>query len=130
MNTDNIHAYSAPLWQRFTAPRHAGELSGAGVYRAEAGSVAARSLLRLDIRVEAARIVEARFKAYGCPSAIAVGEWLCEQIEGQGIDILRSPGCAAPAIREALEIAEDRAHCALMGEDALRALSKPLKMTP
>ena len=119
----NAFAYPDPVWQRFGEPRHAGDLPvGPGVYAAEAGSLASKSLLRLSLRLEQSRIVQARFKAYGCPSAIAVGQWLAERLEGEAVEALRSPGLAAPAIRQALEITEDRAHCALMGEDALKAL--------
>lgn len=128
MSAHNIHAYSEPVWQRFSAPRHAGGLAaGAGVHEAQAGSVAARSLLRLAVQMQAGAVVQARFKAYGCPSAIAVGEWLAEQLQGRSLESLRLSDFAAPVIRAALEIPEDRAHCALMGEDAVRALIAQLQ---
>ena len=124
----NAFAYPDPVWQRFGEPRHAGDIpAGPGVYVAEAGSVASKSLLRLSLRVEQGRIVQARFKAYGCPSAIAVGQWLAESLDGQAVETLRTPEFTAPSIRRVLEISEDRAHCALMGEDAVRELLKQLK---
>lgn len=122
----NVFGYAAPVWSRFATPRHAGELAGAGVIAAEAGSRSARALLRLTLRIGQGRILEARFRAYGCPSAIAVGEWLAERLNGQAVETLHSPDFNAPAIRQALEIAEDRAHCALLGEDVVRALLKQM----
>lgn len=116
---NNIFDYSPGVWSRFRQTPHAGRYveGEAGVVSSQAGSVAARSLLRLQVRREP---MQARFQAYGCPTAIAVGEWLCEQIETRGLAALA--GLKAPDIRQALEISEDRIHCALMGEDVLKAL--------
>lgn len=110
----NVFDYSPGVWTRFGQTPHAGRLTGP-LREAQAGSVAARSLLRLQVQDG-----KARFQAYGCPTAIAVGEWLCEQIEARGL--AAAGALRAPDIRQALEIPEDRIHCALMGEDVLRAL--------
>jgi NifU-like protein involved in Fe-S cluster formation len=121
--SQNVFGYPEPIWRRFRAPVHAGRIEpGARHFDVQAGSPAARSLLRLQLAIAEDGRRHARFLAYGCPSAIAVGEWLASEIE-------RLPPSAWPAIsaadiREVLEIPEDRAHCALMGEDALRALSQ------
>ena len=113
---DNVFDYGESVWSRFHQAAHAGRITGPGnLVRAEAGSVAARSLLR--IQVLPGPPLQARFQAYGCPTAIAVGEWLCEQLEVQGkMAMFRY---RAPEIRAALEIPEERIHCALMGEDVL-----------
>jgi len=122
---NNIFDYSPGVWSRFRQTPHAGRYAEdeVGVSGAQAGSVAARSLLRLQLK-RRPQGVSARFQAYGCPTAIAVGEWLCEQIEAQGLAALA--GLRAPDIRQALEISEDRIHCALMGEDVLQALVKQI----
>jgi len=126
----NVYGYAEPIWQRFRAPRHAGRLApGPRVVVAEAGSAAARSLLRLHAELDdAGQVSRARFQAYGCPTAIAVGEWLAERLE----DTPRAGWAAldAATIRELLEIAEDKAHCALMGEDVLRALLQTMSGRP
>jgi NifU-like protein involved in Fe-S cluster formation len=120
---NNVFDYPAGVWTRFRQTPHAGRFddSEPGVTSAQAGSVAVRSLLRLQVQHQAGR-VRARFQAYGCPTAIAVGEWLCEQIEARGLAALA--GLTAPDIRRALEMSEDRIHCALMGEDVLKALQR------
>lgn len=126
MSVENVHDYPAPVWRRFRQPAHAGRFADeAGVIRAEAGSPAARSVLRLELKLEGGRVAEARFMAYGCPTAIAVGDWLAERLldsaaaDWAGID--------AERIRGALEIPDDRVHCALMGEDVLRQLAKQIR---
>lgn len=115
----NVFAYAEPIWTRFSRPGHAGGWpDGDAVRSAQAGSRSAKFVLRLQINGG-----RARFKAYGCPTAIAVGEWLCEQIEHKGLESLRN--ISAEKIRTALEIGEDKSHCALLGEDAIKALLKP-----
>lgn len=121
----NVFDYSEGIWGRFRKTPHAGRFAEgeAGVVSAQAGSVAARSLLRLQVRRQQGRL-QARFQAYGCPTAIAVGEWLAEQLETRPAAALA--GLNVAQIRSALEISEDRLHCALMGEDAVKALLKQL----
>ncbi|HEY9546926.1 MAG TPA: iron-sulfur cluster assembly scaffold protein [Solimonas sp.] len=121
----NVHAYATPIWQRFREPRHAGRLTaGPSVFTAEAGSAAVRASLRLQVKMDGPRVGQARFQAYGCPSAIAVGEWLAEQLEQQSPSTWAAIDAAT--IRTVLEISEDKAHCALMGEDVLRALTQTM----
>lgn len=122
----NVHAYPAPIWRRFAEPAHGGLLRGADVLVAEAGSPAARALLRLSVRLQQGRVQAARFQAYGCPVAIAVGEWMAERLERSQPFVLPD----AAAIRAALEITEDKAHCALMGEDVVRALWQRMQSQP
>jgi NifU-like protein involved in Fe-S cluster formation len=119
----NVYGYPPPVWARFAAPRHAGRLAGPGVHSAEAGSPAAAARLRLQLRWEQGRVAECRFLARGCPVTLAVGEWLCERLAGASGAEMAAIG--APEIRQALEIPEDKAHCALMGEDVLRSLMIP-----
>lgn len=120
----NVYGYPPEVWRRFCACAHAGVLAGEGVIAAEAGSVAARSLLKISARVRNRAIAEARFQAYGCPTTVAVGDWLAERLQGQPVSTLQSGGFEAASIRQALEIGEAQTHCALMGVDLIRALSQ------
>ena len=115
----NPFGYAEPIWERFTHPRHVGEFTPGtpGVVSGEAGSKAARSVLRLELRFEGGRVADARFRAYGCPNSIAVGAWIAGWALGKGAAELA--GLRAADLRQALEIPDDRAHCALLGEDAL-----------
>lgn len=119
---ENPLRYPAPVWRRFRAPGHAGRFAPGmpGVASAQVKSQASRAVLELALCFAHGRVVEARFLAYGCPATIAVGDWLCEWSIGRSVEALR--GLRSPQIRAALEIGEDRAHCAVMGEDAVRAL--------
>lgn len=116
----NPFGYPEPIWRLFMQTPGAGTLAGPGVLTGEAGTPASKSRLRLQVKMSQARIDEARFQAYGCPTTIAVGAWLAGQVVGRPMAELS--GIDAKAIREALEIPEDRTHVALMGEDVLKSL--------
>ncbi|MDD3764800.1 MAG: iron-sulfur cluster assembly scaffold protein [Nevskiales bacterium] len=122
MNRENVFGYPEPVWARFEAPARAGELmAAADVVVVEAGSPAARGRLRLYAQLAGGRVVDVRFQAYGCPVTIAVGQWVAEQLVGADPRVHR---LTAADLRQALEITDDKAHCALMGEDLVLALVK------
>lgn len=120
---DNVYHYPPAVWERFAAPQFAGQLRGAGVSVLAARTPAARAEIELSVRLGAPR--SARFRAYGCPYTIAVGEWLAALIEREAPPAWSRVDAAW--IRDALEIPEERAHCAFMAEDILRSLMKDLQ---
>jgi NifU-like protein involved in Fe-S cluster formation len=117
----NPFGYPDFVWRLFEERPRAGMLDGptrTGV----ASTPANRSQLELQVRMSGSRIEDARFRAYGCPISIAVGAWLAERAIGQTLEQLSA--IRAPDIRQALEIPEDRLHCALLGEDAIKSLCR------
>jgi NifU-like protein involved in Fe-S cluster formation len=78
----------SPLTRRhFDAAGAAGTLQGADVVRGAAGSPAAGSWVRFDLRLAAGPagvpvVAEARFLAFGCPHTIAVADWLATTAPG------------------------------------------------
>jgi NifU-like protein involved in Fe-S cluster formation len=122
---EDVHGYGAPVWSRFWAPDRAGRLAGPA---AQAGTPAGKAVLRLSIRTDGEKITDARFQAYGCPVTVAVGQWLAEQLAGASRSRLSEIDAAG--IRQSLEITADKAHCSLMGEDLVRALSRTLDPQP
>ena len=118
----NPFGYSEPVWRLFTEPLHAGMLEGSRVLVGRSATPANRNRLELRVLMKASTIADARFQAYGCPATIAVGAWLCERAIGGTLEDLAS--IRAREIRQALEIPEDRHHCALLGEDAVQSLCR------
>ena len=122
----NPFGYSDAIWQRFNDTPAAGALvadQGEGrLCVARVRSKAADLELMLSLRSVDGRIVDARFLALGCPTTIAVGQWLCETLPGLGCEEARA--LRAPQLIAALEIADNRLHCALLGEDAVAAALK------
>ena len=116
----NPFGYSEPVWRLFTQAPRSGALSGPQVRTGTATTPVNNSRLQLTARMDGARVGDVRFRAYGCPTAIAVGAWLAERAVGRSLAELAAIDAAE--IRQALEIPEDRIHCALLGEDALKSL--------
>lgn len=115
----NPFGYSDPVWQLFRETPRAGVLEG-GAITGSATTPASQARLQLQVRLTGDRVSDARFQAYGCPTTIAVGAWLAGQAVGRTLADLAA--LRAADIRQALEIPEDRLHCTLMGEDALKSL--------
>ena len=79
-----MNQYSPIVINHFTNPRNLGDLSGAsGV--GMASNPADGDTVRMAIRVEGDRIVEARFKAQGCVAAIAGSSMLTELVQGKTV---------------------------------------------
>ncbi|MDM4769752.1 aminotransferase class V-fold PLP-dependent enzyme [Solimonas sp. SE-A11] len=120
----NAHGYAAPVWAAFSDPRHAATLPE-GAIAASAGSPAGALRLRLQAELDGRRIVRAAWQAYGCPVTLAVGEWLAGWLEGRSAGELQ---LSAADLRAALEIGDDKAQCALLGEDAVLALERQMSL--
>ena len=116
----NPFGYSEPVWRLFTNPPRTGVLEGPSTRSGVAATPANRSRLELQVRLNGERIEDAHFRAYGCPTTIAVGAWLAEWAVGRSLQELAA--IRAADIRQALEIPDSRLHCALLGEDAIKSL--------
>jgi nitrogen fixation NifU-like protein len=80
----------------FAALRHAGEAaatasSAVRVLRGEAGREQRGTRVRFTLRVIGERVLEVRFRAYGCPHTLAACEWLAQQLESVGREALGGP---------------------------------------
>ena len=118
----NPFGYSEPVWRLFTKPPRIGALDGPHTRTGVAATKASRGRLEMQVRLDGERIEDAQFRAYGCPTTIAVGAWLAEQAVGRSLDELSA--IRALEIMQALEIPESRLHCALLGEDAIKSLCR------
>ena len=117
----NPFGYSDAVWRLFRETPRAGTLDGQPL-TGSADTRAGSGRLRLQVRLDGGTVGDARFQAYGCPTTIAVGAWLAERALGRTLADLAA--LRAADIRQALEIPEDKLHCALMGEDAVKSLCR------
>ena len=117
---ENPFGYSARVWRLFIETPRSGLLEGAGVLTGHSETHANQNRLQFQVQMEGEKIADARFQAYGCPTTIAVGAWLAGQAISKTLPELA--GIKAKDIRQVLEIPEDRLHCVLMAEDAVKSL--------
>ena len=121
-------AYSEKVIDHYENPRNVGKLddSSKNVGTGMVGAPACGDVMRLQIRVNDEGIIEdAKFKTYGCGSAIASSSLLTEWVKCQHID-------AAAQIKNT-EIAEELAlppvkiHCSVLAEDAIKAAVRDVR---
>lgn len=114
-------AYSEKVIDHYENPRNVGQLdeSSKNVGTGMVGAPACGDVMRLQIQVNDEGIIEdAKFKTYGCGSAIASSSLLTEWVKGKHLD-------AAEQIKNT-EIAEELAlppvkiHCSVLAEDAIK----------
>ena len=112
-------AYSAAVLERVRNPQRVGVLPDSpDVGTGEAGSLDAGTFARIQDRVEQGRIVEARFKVFGCSAAIAATGLVAEWLEGAS---LGDAGLVTPErVVRHLELPEERAHVAGIAVEAAR----------
>ena len=76
--------YSPQLLEHFEHPRNVGEIEGADAV-AEVENPACGDILRLSLKLDAGRIVQARFRTRGCVPSIACGSALTELLQGKSV---------------------------------------------
>jgi nitrogen fixation NifU-like protein len=114
-------AYSDKVIDHYENPRNVGSFdkSDTSVGTGMVGAPACGDVMRLQIKVENGIITDAKFKTYGCGSAIASSSLVTEWVKGKTLD-------EAGAIKN-LDIAEELAlppvkiHCSILAEDAIKA---------
>jgi nitrogen fixation NifU-like protein len=121
-------AYSDKVVDHFEHPRNVGSLDknlqtvGTGVVGApECGDV-----MKLQIQVdENDRIVDAKFKTFGCGSAIASSSLATEWVKGKTVD--EAGGIKNTDIVKELSLPPVKIHCSVLAEDAIRAAIRDLR---
>ncbi len=121
-NERNNMAYSAQVIDHYENPRNVGsfdkgdESIGTGMV----GAPACGDVMKLQIKVNAQGIIEdAKFKTYGCGSAIASSSLVTEWIKGKTLD--EAATIKNSAIAEELALPPVKIHCSILAEDAIKA---------
>lgn len=109
--------YSQKLMDHFTNPRNVGEIPDADGIGTE-GNPVCGDVMKLFIKVEDGRIVDAKFKTFGCGAAIAVSSMITEMAKGKTIEEAMS--ITKEAVADALDgLPPQKMHCSNLGADAL-----------
>ena len=114
-------AYSEKVIEHYENPRNVGSLDkndttvGTGLV----GAPACGDVMKLQIRVKDGIIEDARFKTFGCGSAIASSSLATEWIKGMTID--QAMAIKNTQIVEELNLPPVKIHCSVLAEDAIKA---------
>ncbi|HEX4870347.1 MAG TPA: Fe-S cluster assembly scaffold IscU [Moraxellaceae bacterium] len=115
-------AYSDKVIDHYEHPRNVGKLdkSDASVGTGMVGAPACGDVMQLQIKVSPEGIIEdARFKTYGCGSAIASSSLVTEWVKGKSLD--EAMAIKNTQIAEELALPPVKIHCSVLAEDAIKA---------
>ena len=114
-------AYSDKVIEHYENPRNVGTFSkeeddvGTGLV----GAPACGDVMKLQIKVEDGIIKDAKFKTFGCGSAIASSSLVTEWVKGMSID--KAMELKNSQIAEELNLPPVKIHCSVLAEDAIKA---------
>ena len=121
-------AYSEKVLDHYENPRNVGKFNendedvGTGMV----GAPACGDVMRLQIRVSPDGVIEdAKFKTYGCGSAIASSSLLTEWVRGKSLD--EAGAIRNTEIAQELSLPPVKIHCSVLAEDAIKAAIKNYK---
>ena len=115
-------AYSDKVLDHYENPRNVGTLNkeDSNVGTGMVGAPACGDVMRLQIKVDENGVIEdAKFKTYGCGSAIASSSLLTEWVQGKTLD--QAAQIKNSQIAEELALPPVKIHCSVLAEDAIKA---------
>ena len=120
-------AYSQQVIDHYENPRNVGSFAkddedvGTGMV----GAPACGDVMKLQIKVKDGIITDAKFKTYGCGSAIASSSLITEWVKGQTLE--QAATIKNSAIAQELSLPPVKIHCSILAEDAIKAAVEDYK---
>ena len=120
-------AYSDKVLDHYNKPRNVGSLDKANsnVGTGIVGAPECGDVMKLQIEIEGDKIVDAKFKTFGCGSAIASSSLATEWVKGKTLDEALSINNTE--IVEELSLPPVKIHCSVLAEDAIKAAIADVK---
>jgi len=118
-------AYSEKVIDHYENPRNVGKFDPAqdNIGTGMVGAPACGDVMRLQIEVDENNVItDAKFKTYGCGSAIASSSLLTEWVKGRTLD--QAKEIKTTDLAEELAVPPVKVHCSVLAEDAIKAAIK------
>lgn len=114
-------SYSDKVIDHYENPRNVGSFAKdeEGVGTGMVGAPACGDVMKLQIKVEDGVITDAKFKTYGCGSAIASSSLVTEWVKGKTLE--QAGSIKNSEIAEELALPPVKIHCSILAEDAIKA---------
>jgi len=114
-------AYSDKVLDHYENPRNVGkmDMNDPSVGTGMVGAPACGDVMKLQIKIEDGLITDAKFKTYGCGSAIASSSLLTEWVKGMTIE--EAEAIQNMEIVEELALPPVKIHCSVLAEDAIKS---------
>ena len=114
-------AYSDKVIDHYENPRNVGKMDASddSVGTGMVGAPACGDVMKLQIKVEDGIIIDAKFKTYGCGSAIASSSLVTEWVKGKTLE--QAGSIKNSEIAQELALPPVKIHCSILAEDAIKA---------
>ena len=111
--------YSEKVMDHFMNPRNVGEIENAsGV--GQVGNMKCGDIMKVSLKIENDRIIDAKFKTFGCGAAVATSSMATELVKGKTVQ--EAMEVTNKAVMEALDgLPAVKVHCSLLAEEAIHA---------
>jgi nitrogen fixation NifU-like protein len=121
-------AYSDKVLDHYENPRNVGKMdsSDENVGTGMVGAPACGDVMKLQIKVKDGIITDAKFKTYGCGSAIASSSLVTEWVKGKTLE--QAGQIKNAQIAEELALPPVKIHCSILAEDAIKAAIKDYEL--
>jgi nitrogen fixation protein NifU and related proteins len=121
-------AYSDKVLDHYENPRNVGKLDASDddVGTGMVGAPACGDVMKLQIKVKDGIITDAKFKTYGCGSAIASSSLVTEWVKGKTLE--QAGSIKNSQIAEELALPPVKIHCSILAEDAIKAAIKDYEL--
>jgi nitrogen fixation NifU-like protein len=117
--------YSKKVMEHFTNPRNVGEIPDADGVGTE-GNPVCGDVMKIFIKVDNGKIIDAKFKTFGCGAAIAVSSMITEMVKGKTLE--EALNISKDVVADALGgLPPQKMHCSMVGADALHKAIKDYK---
>jgi nitrogen fixation protein NifU and related proteins len=116
---DMLGPYSEKVMDHFMNPRNMGEIKDADAV-GTVGNPACGDVMRLYLKVKDDKVLDAKFKTFGCGAAIATSSMATEMIKGKTVE--ESLKITNEAVAEALDgLPPNKMHCSVLAQEAIEA---------
>ena len=121
-------AYSNKVLDHYENPRNVGKMDSTDetVGTGMVGAPACGDVMKLQIKVRDGIITDAKFKTYGCGSAIASSSLITEWVKGKTLE--QAGSIKNSEIAEELALPPVKIHCSILAEDAIKAAIKDYEL--
>ena len=121
-------AYSNKVLDHYENPRNVGKMDSTDetVGTGMVGAPACGDVMKLQIKVRDGIITDAKFKTYGCGSAIASSSLITEWVKGKTLE--QAGSIKNSQIAEELALPPVKIHCSILAEDAIKAAIKDYEL--
>lgn len=126
--SDSYTLYNNTVMDHFINPRNMGDLADANAI-GEVGAAACGDIMKISLKIDehTSRVIDARFKTFGCGSAIAASSMATELIKGRTIDDLQQNFNNQQIVDALGGLPPVKIHCSVLASEALEAALEDYK---